>query len=270
MTNKEILQADLLDILFEHRNKAYGAYALRKQYSSRLWLAVGISFSLIVLLILFSFMNKNNKTESKLTATTDSVVVHLYDIPQEKEKPKEKQVEKQSENFKQVKSVNKIQIVPDNTKADVHEQEEIVEAVVGTKNEIGTLLVDPNKIVNTDIQNSTGTQLQEVVQEINFIPKEIPPSFPGGIDAWLNFLKKYLQTPVDLDAGQRIEVLVKFWIEKDGQLSRFELVKSGGNLFDKEVLRVMKKMPRWEPAYQNNSRIAVAYTQPVIFMGVEE
>jgi protein TonB len=55
MTNKEILQADLLDILFENRNKAYGAYALRKNYNHRLQWALGISLSLTLFLVTIGF-----------------------------------------------------------------------------------------------------------------------------------------------------------------------------------------------------------------------
>jgi protein TonB len=49
-----------------------------------------------------------------------------------------------------------------------------------------------------------------------------------------------------------------------------EIIKSGGSAFDKEVLRVMKKMPKWEPALQAGRPIAVAYQQPVIFIGEEQ
>ena len=63
MTNKEILQADLLDILFEHRNKLYGAYALRKTYSHRLGLALGVALSTVLLFILMSFINKKDNRE---------------------------------------------------------------------------------------------------------------------------------------------------------------------------------------------------------------
>ena len=61
MTNKEILQADLLDILFEHRNKLYGAYALRKTYSSRLGIALGVALSTVLLFILMFFINKKDE-----------------------------------------------------------------------------------------------------------------------------------------------------------------------------------------------------------------
>ena len=58
MTNKEILQADLLDILFENRNKAYGAYALRKNYNHRLQWALGISLSLVLFLSMLDHHEK--------------------------------------------------------------------------------------------------------------------------------------------------------------------------------------------------------------------
>src|SRR5689334_8948675 len=56
MTNNQILQADMLDILFEHRNKLYGAYALRKTYSNRLGKALGIALVIALAFIIFSFM----------------------------------------------------------------------------------------------------------------------------------------------------------------------------------------------------------------------
>ena len=83
-------------------------------------------------------------------------------------------------------------------------------------------------------------------------------------------MQRYLQAPADVEPGQRIEVHVRFWIDVDGSVSRAEIIKSGGGAFDKEVLRVMKKMPKWEPALQAGRPIAVAYQQPVIFIGEEQ
>lgn len=125
-------------------------------------------------------------------------------------------------------------------------------------------------MISTGNETAANLFSADTLSEINFMPVETPPSFPGGIAAWLNFLKKYLQSPEELDAGQKVEVRVNFRIDKEGTLSGFEIVQSGGKLFDKEVLRVMKKMPGWIPALQNQSRVAVYYTQPVIFMGVKE
>ena len=129
---------------------------------------------------------------------------------------------------------------------------------------------DPDKNIKP-LQGIEGDkQIGDKERDINFTPMEIAASFPGGQEAWLNFLRRYLQTPDLLEAGEKVIVRVRFWIEKDGSLSGFEIVQSGGSLFDKEVLRVMRKMPRWQPAVQNNNKVAVAYTQPVIFVGVKE
>ena len=84
------------------------------------------------------------------------------------------------------------------------------------------------------------------------------PSFPGGSAAWLKFLQRILQAPEDVEPGKRIEVLIRFWVDIDGSVSRPEIIKSGGTAFDKEVMRVMKKMPKWEPALQAGRPIAVA------------
>ena len=59
MTNKEILQASLLDIIFENRNKGYGAYALRKDYNTRLLIALAAGMSFILFFILISLFGKS-------------------------------------------------------------------------------------------------------------------------------------------------------------------------------------------------------------------
>ena len=266
MTNNEILQADMLDILFEHRNKNYGAYALRRNYNSRIGLALGIALSLVLIAVLSSFINNKNNRSRSTTHSADSVIIHKYEIPKESEiKPEQK-----TEKVKTVKSVNKIEIVPDNTKPDMPEISEIEKSVVGTEKADGKELDDPNKIVKTGIDKEGDNKPIEAKPEPDYITESSPASFPGGVESWLNFLRRYLQTPEDLENGQRVEVRVKFWIETDGSLSRFEIVHSGGSAFDKEVLRVMKKMPKWQPASQNRNKVAVSYTQPVIFIGVEE
>jgi protein TonB len=79
-----------------------------------------------------------------------------------------------------------------------------------------------------------------------------------------------LESPADIEPGQRIEVYVRFWVDIDGSVSRSQIIRSGGSDFDNEVLRVLKKMPKWEPALQAGRPIAVAFQQPVIFIGQEE
>jgi protein TonB len=96
------------------------------------------------------------------------------------------------------------------------------------------------------------------------------PEFPGGVNAWSAFLGRHLRVPDDLEAGERRTVQVKFWVGEDGSVTRFEVVQSAGAVFDNEVIRVLKKMPKWKPAIQNGQPVAVTFTQPVTFQAVEE
>src|SRR6188768_969788 len=132
MTNKEILQADLLDILFEHRNKLYGAYTLRKTYSRRLGLALGVALSIVLLLVLMSFIKKNdngdiNKQHDDVIKVTELV------IPEDK--PKEKEPEPLKEKPKAQADFQKIIVVPD-IEADTHmvENDDLKNRIIGDKN----------------------------------------------------------------------------------------------------------------------------------------
>ena len=264
MTNNELLKADMLDILFEHRNKNYGAYALRKNYNERLGKALGISLALVLSSLVFLFFSNRDKNNSGPIVNKDGVVISQVEIP---EKIPEPEVQRpQTNEVQQVNSVNNI-VIADVT--DMNEQSEIREAAIGTQDVVGDPPLDPNTVIN-DPQPQPQSQPQSQPEPEPLPKPSYPPSFPGGTSAWTSYLQKFLRTPDELEAGQRIEVLVKFWVETDGSVSRFEVVKSGGNAFDKEVLRVMKKMPKWEAAMQNGEKIAVSFTQPVIFVGQEE
>ncbi|HEU5166340.1 MAG TPA: TonB family protein [Chitinophagaceae bacterium] len=265
MTNKEILQADLLDILFEHRNKLYGAYALRKTYSRRLGFALGVALSIVLLFILMSFIRKSNKGD--INRQHEGVIkVSTLVIPEDKLKEPEPVKEKP----KAQADYRKIIVVPDNeADTNIVKNVDLENKNIGTKNIDGDM---PNNIVHSQIE-STGNG-DSVVEEPEKIDEPVgptrEPSFPGGPPAWLKFLQRSLQAPEDIEPGKRIEVYVRFWVDIDGNVSKAEIIKSGGSVFDKEVLRVLKKMPKWEPALQAGKPIAVAFQQPVIFIGEEQ
>ena len=266
MTNKEILQADLLDILFEHRNKLYGAYALRKSYTHRLGLALGVALSTVLLFVFMTFIKKDN---GSIGPFKDANAIVITDVNLE-EKIKEPE-RARNEPKPQVAQADHQQIIvaPDNEADEIPDQETISNSEVSNVNTEG---MPSDDLAKTKTQSEGNDFIQEKQPEE--IEKPVLPnrnaSFPGGTAAWLEFLRRFLQAPEDLDPGQRIEVMVRFQIDADGRISSPEIIKSGGKSFDKEVLRVLKKMPPWEPAIQNGNYVAVAYTQPVIFLGVEE
>jgi protein TonB len=268
MTNSEILKSDFLDILFENRNKDYGAYALRREYSTRMLQALGTAMFLILGFVLFTLFKKPGASNHSL-ANNDSIIIRSFDIPKDPvlpEKPKE--TVKTIKKIASVKSVS-VTIVPDK-KADKDplpteddKKDKIISTVTtdGDKDD-GTLRND-KPIDNTG--NGNGTP--EPDKQPEFTADERMPEFPGGEHALQFFLANNLVTPEDLSEGERKMVRIRFRVEKDGYVNSFEIIASGGDSFDEEVIRVCKKMPRWKPAIQNKVNVAVSYVLPVTFVG---
>lgn len=277
MTNREILKADLLDILFENRNKDYGAYALRRGYDKRLFIALGAAMSVILLFLLMGVNNKKSTTYSSTERKKNIVEITEIKMPVEKpkeqvkEQPKPKVQSKPVQKVATEKFTSKIEIKPDNkVKEQIPEMAILENKVISDKKEIGKpddgIPKEMKKPVETGDGNAvTGTEVKN-----EFKPDERNPEFPGGPEALKRFLASNLQTPSDLEDGEKKTVLIRFKVDKDGAVNTFEIVTSGGGEFDREVVRVCKRMPRWTPAVQNGMNVPVSYVLPVTFIGVEQ
>ena len=96
---------------------------------------------------------------------------------------------------------------------------------------------------------------------------KIMPQYPGGIQALLSFLKKNIHSPGNVEEGEDVTVKIEFVVNYNENLENFIVVKSGGELFDNEVLRVLKKMPLWIPGKSEGKNVSVYYIVPVKFTG---
>lgn len=90
------------------------------------------------------------------------------------------------------------------------------------------------------------------------------PSFPGGNEALMNFIKENITWPDVQDCVQG-RVVVKFIVERDGSISHAQIARSLDPLFDKEALRVVNNIPKWNPGKQNGKTVRVSYNVPVSF-----
>ncbi|MBK8611726.1 MAG: energy transducer TonB [Chitinophagaceae bacterium] len=79
-------------------------------------------------------------------------------------------------------------------------------------------------------------------------------------------MKDNLQNPYDWENGETVSVQIKFVVGYDGKLQRFETQLDGGALYNKEVIRVLKKMPDWTPGVAGGEKVSVYYTIPVKFV----
>jgi protein TonB len=263
MTSNEILKADVLDIVFDNRNKNYGAYVLRKYYSNRLVIALGGMLGFVLMLILIVSLNPSvRKAISDIADPEKGPVVILE--PPTPETPQVVQPPKS--NVRTEKFLNRYELVPEDVPTDVPDQTDLDRSVISTEDKEGTDF--------TGIQQPF--QLSNNTSTPNPITAEPPPAitqaaeFPGGQQAWMAFLNRHLRTPDELEAGQKRTVLVRFSVSTDGTITQFEIIQSGGAALDNEVIRVLKKMPKWKPAVQNGNNVSVMFTQPVTFMAFEE
>jgi periplasmic protein TonB len=262
MTSFEILKADVLDILFEHRNKAYGAYPLRKHYNQRLTLSLGMALSTILLLFLFNGIEKAKDDAGFVSRDVDLKSLVQPELKQP-ELPRPKLPS--AAPMAQRKFVDQFHITNEEIIQSMPAMSDLGQSVSGETDvpgETGTVL--------TGTGNSAGTEPPAATPPSKEAPLQREPEFPGGMQAWVNFLNRNLRVPDDLEAGEKKTVLIRFLVDIDGSVNGFEVVQSGGRAYDQEVIRVLKKMPKWKPAIQNNLPVVCNFTQPVTFMGLDE
>jgi len=271
MTNNSINPRSFDDIVFEHRNKSYGAYAIRSGYNNRMLTALGAGMSVIVLGA-FIFMNRENT--NGLVPVVDrgeGLLVRTIELPVEKpvepEKPKEARTQKPVEKTATVRFVSNIKIEKE-VKQEMVAVDDLDGKAIGEQDQEGktadgTVLPDPEPQVS-----GNGSGASEPVQP-DFTAVERGPEFPGGAIALKKFLARNLVSPDNLDRGDLKTVRVRFIVDKDGSVSSLEILNSGGDDFDDEVVRVCRRMPKWIPALQNGMNVPVSYILPVTFMGSE-
>jgi periplasmic protein TonB len=124
------------------------------------------------------------------------------------------------------------------------------------------------------VTTTTGVGTNEPVKVDKNIPLgidavDVAPSFPGGMDALLNFLRRHLSNPEPMGEGESVTVKVTFVVGYEGKLKSFKVTEDGGEQFNKEVIRVLKKMPDWIPGKAKGENVAVYYTIPVKFTGAD-
>lgn len=270
MTTQQLLTADLLDILFEHRNKAYGAYAIRKAYPKNLMKAVGMMLFLVIVLCLYVM------SRSKKTVQVDPIREKITEITlSDKKLPVDKQPETKAVAAQPRTKVDRPPVlvaentiiehpVPDRTSDSVF--------VPGSADAPGTAADGDIYVQGTVSPAATVTSPEPAIPEMPAILSfaEVQPEFPGGPSAWMNYLQRMLQVPDNLESGEKKTVKVKFVVNNNGDVTNAVIVQSGGSAFDREVLRVIARMPKWKPGKQNGKPVAVYFTQPVTFAATDE
>lgn len=272
MTAQQLLAADFLDILFEYRNKAYGAYAIRRSYAHHMWAGVGGMLLLVLLASAWVLRYQPGAMVDRFLPVHPPPVVEL--IPWNEHK-KSEPAPRASATARPATQVDRnITLVPDDEIIEhpVPDRTDPAEYVPGAVNAPATG-TGAEQMVQLPAGGTGNGQAQlplEPEEPAVFHSAEVMPVFPGGEAALYRYLQRMLRVPEELEPGSRKTVQVRFVVNASGEVTDIEILRSAGASYDREVIRVVERMPRWKPGKQNGRPVSVYFTQPVTFAGGSE
>lgn len=262
-------KASLDDIVFEGRNKAYGAYLLRRLYNSHIMKAAIIATVLFFLFISIPLIANMIKGEEEAVVNERIITeVELAPPPplDEATPPPPPPPPDLPPPPPPVRAT--VKYTPPVVKRDneVVEEEEIPDVEVLEEIDAGVETVEGSKDAPPDLGDIDGTSdvVAEVVEEKPYTYVEQMPTFPGGESEMMKYLGKNIRYPAAAQrAGIEGIVVLSFVVSKTGEISEIEVLKSLGGGTDEEAVRVVKTMPKWTPGKQNGRAVPVRYTLPV-------
>lgn len=277
MAQIDLISNEWSDMMFENRNKEYGAYVLRRQTGRRNVISMVAVLLLFAAVMIFMIAKNAYEAYQKEHAVMDQVT-ELSALTQQKKK--EAKVERKEIPVKQeqqqvvekVKSSVKFTAPVIKKDDEVKPEDELKsqDEIMNSKVAVGAL-----NVVGND-ENGEVLKAKEVIATEPVKPKEEEnkvfdvveqmPSYPGGMGALMQYLSSNIKYPVIAEEnGIQGRVICTFVVERDGSITDVRIAKSVDPSLDKEAMRVVSKMPKWIPGKQNGSAVRVKYTLPVTF-----
>ncbi len=273
MRQIDLISSEWLDLLFEDRNKEYGAYVIRQDTGKRnLWAIV--SLGVVLAMGIGVYYGTHAYATYKKAHPTYEEVITLIDLGT-KEEPK---IEKPKVNIEEPERVldnviNSIKFVaPRIVKDDeanpedmLRSQDEVMHSTVAigsievtNGSDKGEVMRHHDAIAQTEPKPVEEEKVIDVVEHM--------PVFPGGVSELMAYLSKNIRYPVICqETGIQGRVVCQFIVERDGSISNIKVVRSVDPNLDKEAVRVLKAMPHWIPGMQNGRAVRVRYNLPVTF-----
>ncbi|MCC6289689.1 MAG: energy transducer TonB [Chitinophagaceae bacterium] len=270
MEKNKILQASLLDIVFDNRNKIYGAYELRSRYSGRLSKALLITGALALVVLLASFVSATFKTTARSTpisitevATTKLIEEPIVEPPPPPPvKPLEQPQIEMSRLTSSIKMVEELK--PEEVMKDI---DDMIDTKISTINQAGDKTSD---IVSPPIEDNnsgiiTGPKKEEKDEPL--ITVQIQARFPGGDEAWRKYISREMERHTDelQEDGKAGTCIVQFIVDKDGKISDVEALSMKGTKLAELCINAIRKGPDWAPAENNGMKVKAWRKQPVTF-----
>ncbi len=282
MDANKILGADLVDLIFDGRNKSYGAYELRTGYNKRLRNALLLTVAFALLILLLSFISSLDLGSKK--GQVQIKEVQLEEIKQDEPlEPPPPPPPKPPEPPKvEMAKFTPPKVVKDE---DVKEDEKPPEVEKLEDTKIGTVNQDGAKddgIVAPPVESSVVEGPAKDDYDKIFTKVEIDAEFPGGTNGWTRYVTREIERNIDelQDDGRSGTVVVLFIVDNEGVVSEVRALPCSeagvGNCLPPNsklaeiAVNAIRKGPKWKPAVQNGRKVKAYRRQPVTFQLAEE
>lgn len=272
MNSAQIAQASLDDIVFEGRNKNYGAYVLRQLYQRNVTRSLIIATAVLVLLVAFpliaQFIRDHQPKEVVKKNLTENVLMDAPPLDDTKPPPPPPPPEAPPPPPPKLTTIKFTPpvIKKDNEvkQEDVPDQEELKDKAVATvtvkgntdSQDLSELSGEGNKVVEEVVENKVYTYVEQM------------PQLPGGggnaaIVAAIQKATKYPR--MAQNNGVEGRIFVSFTVNAEGDVSDVKVVKGLGSGLDEETIRAVKTLPKFIPGKQNGRAVSVSFTVPITF-----
>ena len=266
------------DIVFEGRNKEYGAYVLRvnsqrRHMKAAIWTLIGLFAIGIAVSSYLSVQAYIAEQEAKITDQLDQQMVELADTQEEEEEEIQEKVEMPEPEALPEEILNTVKVTElliskdEDVKAEdeIKTQDELKEtetAFGATDFDKGT---DDRNVVR-EYKNEVIVEEKKPEPEQVFTAVEQMPQFPGGDAALMKFLSSNINYPqVAMENGVQGRVIVQFVVTKNGSVGEVKVIRSVDRDLDKEAIRLCKSLPKFIPGKMNGQAVNVWYTLPITF-----
>lgn len=273
MAKIDLISNEWADLVFQGRNKVYGAYQLRRGTSKRniVSMIFVAAVAAVAYVGLAAYNSYQEAQKAKFEAEMEASLL---------EAKKEAKVEKKTETPKveQVQKVEKVKssiaftppVIKKDSEVKPEEEMKTQDELKETKTAIGAFDVKGNDEAGGTVLKAVEDiaapepPKQEEEQNKIFEVVEQQPQFPGGsVNGWLADHIKY--PVVAAENGIQGRVVVQFVVERDGSVSQVRVVRGVDPSLDKEAQRVISSMPKWIPGKQNGQSVRSRFTVPVTF-----
>jgi protein TonB len=264
-------EVDLLDLLFQNRNKEYGAYQLRKLYNRYMTRGGLLTIALSVLLAAMPSLAKLVKSafpkEDTMTAVVDLMPPPEMETitPPPVPPPVEPLPARPTLTFliPKVEDDDKVQeeVLPPTV-------EEMQNVDISTKTQDGVEGGVPEGIIEELLEEVVppAVEVEKPVEDKIFTIVEQKPAFEGGDAALVKYLSQNLQYPrLALENDISGTVVVQFVVNTDGSIVNMNILRDIGGGCGEEALRVVRGMPKWQPGKQRGKPVRVQFNLPIKF-----